>query len=165
MGNIDIQLLSPPQRFMFEYGMFISFWGHFDLMMETAICHLAQSDPIENCKSINRLTSGEKRRRLTPLLTVVSPDAVQVLDQVFDIAERNDWIHGVVLNPRKDFSTLTRFRVHSNPFSVENVPIDLSSNPFAQFYDAYEHFEEALERTFKVNIIDMCNSYVSAILK
>ena len=164
MRNLNIRLLGPAQRFMFEYGTFISFWGHFDLMMEATICYLNQADPLENCKTINKLPSGEKRKRLTSLLKPISLNAILALDDVFDIAERNDWVHGVVLNPMADFSVLTRFRVHNDPFSVKNVPIDLSSNPFAQFYDAYIHFEDVLEHKLDTHIINMCNDYVSAIL-
>ena len=108
-----LDLLPPAQRFMYEYGCFAAFWGNLDLMMEEAlIWHLESADDATtSCQNVNRLTSGEKRHRLTPLLERVSPDAVSALDHLFDVAGRNDWIHGVVLNPHGDHSRLTRFRV------------------------------------------------------
>ena len=148
---------------MYEYGCFISFWGNFDLMMEALIGHLRNTDAVTNCREINKLTSGRKHKRLIQLLKDVAPEAVTALERVFEVAERNDWVHGVVLNPCGDFSLLTRFRVHSNPFTVENTPIDFNSSPFQEFYEAYQRFERALDCALGVKTIVLCNEYLRAV--
>ncbi len=148
---------------MFEYGCFVSFWGNFDLMMEALIWHLRSTDPITNCREINNLSSGPKHQRLTQLLMDVSPEAVVALDRVLDVARRNDWVHGVVLNPRGDFSLLTRFRVHKNPFRVENAPIDFDASPFQEFYEAYGQFEQAVASALGIDTMAVCNEYIRAV--
>ena len=42
-----ISQLAPAQRFMYEYGCFIVFWGNFEIYMETVIWRLSNDDPIE----------------------------------------------------------------------------------------------------------------------
>ncbi|MDE0234480.1 MAG: hypothetical protein OXM62_05695 [bacterium] len=49
-----LRRLAPSQRFMYEYGCFVSFWGNFDLMIEALIWHLGSTDPITNCQGINK---------------------------------------------------------------------------------------------------------------
>ena len=148
---------------MYEYGCFVSFWGNFDLMMEALIWRLRSTDPITNCREINPLPNGVKRQRLTRLLKDVSPEAVSTLRHVFDVAERNDWIHGVVLNPRGDLSVLTRFRVYRNPFRVENTPIDFTASPFHEFYEAYRQFEKTVDSALGIDTKAMCNEYLIAV--
>ena len=164
--NSSLGSLAPPQRFMYEYGCFVCFWGNFDLMMEALIWHLSKAcSPSSNCRAINKLASGAKRGRLTPLLKSESPEAVAALDHLFSVAERNDWVHGVVLNPNGDFSVLTRFRAYSNhePFRVENVRIDFDSSPFQDFYEAYQRFEREVDRSLGLNTVGMCNQYIRAV--
>ena len=60
--------LTPAQRFMFEYGCFIAFWGNFEMYMEVVIWCLSNDDPIENCHKINKKTAGTKRKVLCRLL-------------------------------------------------------------------------------------------------
>ena len=158
-----ISNLSSAQRFMYEYGCFVSFWGNFDLLMEALICRFEAANPIANCQEVNQLTSGRKRDRLHPLLNKNIPEAALALGRVFDVAERNDWVHGVVLNPCGDFSTLTRFRVKKKPFKVENTPIDLGSSQFAEFYDAALAFERVVERFLHVSATDLGNAYLTAV--
>ncbi len=147
---------------MYHYGCFVSFWGNFDLMLEALIWHLRNTDPSTNCRETNKLTSGAKRERLIELLQDESPEAVVALHHVFSVAERNDWVHGVVLNPRGDFSVLTRFRVHKNPFKVENIPIDFNG-PFQEFYEAYGQFEQAVDCALGIDSQAMCNEYLRAV--
>lgn len=165
MAVRPIDMLAPAQRFMYEYGAFVSLWGNFDLMMETLIWHLGNiSDPVANCKKINGLTSGRKRQCLTPLLERhASPEAVAALDHVFNVAERNDWIHGVVLNPGWDYTMMTRFRVYSQPFRVENKPITIKENMFEDFYDAFERFEHEADRALGVSTVGLCNNYINSL--
>jgi len=157
-----LRRLTPPQRFMYDYGCFVSFWGNFDLMMEALVWHLRNTDPITNCREINTLTSGAKHERLTELLKDVSPEAMLALHRVFSVAERNDWIHGVVLNPRGDFSVLTRFRVRKSPLKVENTPIDFGG-PFQEFYEAYGLFTEAVDRLLGIDARAVCDEYLGAV--
>ena len=156
--------LAPSQRFMYEYGCFVSWWGSFDLMMEALIWHLEnKANPVTNCREVNKLTSGAKCKRLSPLLENVSPASVSALDRLFDVAERNDWVHGVVLNPCKDFSVLTRFRVYNEPFRVENRHIDLNSSPFQEFYEAYQRFGREVDCALNLDTGALCNDYIRAV--
>ncbi|MDE2984761.1 MAG: hypothetical protein OXU69_08645, partial [Gemmatimonadota bacterium] len=133
------------------------------IWVEALIWHLGSTDPITNCQGINKLPSGAKHKRLTELLKDLSPEAVGALRHVFDMAERNDWVHGVVLNPRGDFSVLTRFRVHRSPFSVENIPIDFTASPFQEFYEAYRRFEKTVDSVLGIDTKAMCNEYLRAV--
>ena len=153
---------TPAQRFMFEYGCFVSFWGNFEMYMEVVIWHLTNDDPIENCHKINKKTAGIKRKVLCRLLHKAGEqDVIDALDQVFDVAERNDWIHGTILNPDGDFSRLTRFRVYhdKDPILVENSILDLGISRFDEFYPAYAKFENVIKSTLGVSV-SVCDDYI-----
>ena len=116
----------------------------------------------ENCRKINKKTAGGKRKALCRLLqNAGEQDVIDTLEQVFDVAERNDWIHGVILNPNGDFSRLTRFRVHhdKDPMLVENTRLDLGISQFDEFYQAYAEFENIVDSTFGVNV-SVCDDYI-----
>ena len=155
--------LTSAQRFMYEYGCFVCFWGNFEMYMEVVIWHLSNDDPIENCRKINTKTAGVKRKELRRLLCKDGrQDVIDALDQVFDVAERNDWLHGVILNPDRDYSRLTRFRVYHEKntiSSVENTPVDLDISPFDEFYQAYDKFGNIVDSTFGVSI-SVCDDYI-----
>ena len=166
---MGLSQLTPAQRFMFEYGCFVSFWGNFEMYMEVVIWHLTNDDPIENCRKINKKTAGGKRKVLYHLLHKAGrQDVIDALDQVFDVAERNDWvaerndwIHGTILNPDGNFSRLTRFRVYYDKDSilVENSILDLDISRFDEFYPAYDKFKNVVENTFGVSV-SVCNDYI-----
>ena len=145
---------------MYEYGCFISFWGNFDMVMEALIGYLCGKDATTNCSKINRRSSGRKREQLARMLKARAPQAREARNLVFDLARRNDWVHGVVLNPYGDFSKLTLFRAKQEPFSVTNSPIDFSSSPFESFYEAYKLFVEAVDGSLAINTIDLVNRYL-----
>ena len=150
---------------MYEYGCFVSFWGNFEMVIEALICHFNKTKPVTNCREVNKLPTGKKHNRLKKILRCKSPAAVTALNRVVDVAERNDWVHGVVLNPRGDFSKLTRFRAHhkESPFRVDNTPIDLSDSPFKEFYEAYEQFEQTLNSALGRDIKAMVDEYLIAV--
>ena len=132
------------------------------MYMEVVIWHLSNDNPIENCRKINIKTAGGKRKILSCLFrNAGKQDVISALDRVFDVAERNDWIHGHILNPNGDFSRLTRFRVHhdKDPILVENTPMDLDISPFDEFYEAYKEFESIVESTLGVSV-SVCNDYI-----
>ena len=162
MASSGIRRLAPAQRFMYEYGCFIAFWGNFEMMMEGLIWHLRCTSPITNCREINGLPTAVKRQKLTTLLKNRSPEAVTALDRVFDVAERNDWIHGVVLNPRGDFAVLTRFRVHRSPFKVSNTRIDMNES-FDEFHDAYRVFHQSVDSALGIDTVAICDAYLQAV--
>jgi hypothetical protein len=131
---------------MYDYGCFAAFWSNFDLWMEAAICELAGRDPKENCALVNPKTSGGKQQMLKSLLEAAGrTDAAKCLVEVFEIAERNSWIHGHILNPNGDFSRLTRLRVEKseNGVKVTNSVVSFDISPFAGFYRAFQAFENA----------------------
>ena len=153
--------LSPAQRFMYEYGCFVSFWGNFEMYMEVVIWHLTNDDPIENCRKINPMTAEPKRKALCRLLREKDrQDVIDALDKVFDVAERNNWIHGVILNPAGDFSLLIRFRVPRDKTRSPIVTIlDLDISPFDEFYQAYHEFEKIVGRSFSIDV-SVCDDYI-----
>ena len=148
--------LPPAQRFMYEYGCFVTFWGNFEMLMEVVIWKLSGRNAIDNCHKINKnkKTAGLKRDELRRLLkSAGQQDVIDALDRVFKKAERNDWIHGVILNPDGNFSRFTRFRVHynKNTFAVKNCPVNLTKSPFDKFYQVCDDFEKIVERTFGIS--------------
>ena len=158
-GNQSVALsqLHPAQRFMYEFGCFVTFWGNFEMYMEVVIWRLSNDNPIENCRKINKKTAGGKCKVLRGLLqNAGKQDVIDALDQVFDVAERNDWIHGGILNPDGDFCRLTLFRVHhnKNTIVVKNCPVDLSKSPFDEFYQVCTDFEKIVESTFAISRSD-----------
>ena len=155
--------LEPAERFMYEFGCFVTWWGNFEMLMEFLIWKLRGGCAIDNCKAINRKTAGEKRRKLRKLLQKYGQnDAITALDRVFEVAERNAWIHGTILNPKGDFSVLTRFRGEPDktPFSAELKSINMDRTLFFDFYKAYDNF-------VKVSGIDMRegNRYIATVIQ
>jgi hypothetical protein len=137
--------LPPAHKFLYEYGCFTTFWSSFDLMMDIAICKLKSQQPKAYCLSGKYKASGDKKRELETLLIALNDtNSLQKLQAVFDAAERNDWIHGHILNPHGDFTKLTRLRIDTKNKKITNLTIDLTSNPFEQFYAAYAEFESAI---------------------
>jgi hypothetical protein len=151
----QIDSLHPAYKFMYEYGCFTSFWSNFDILMDVAICKLSGQDPKNYCLS-KKMTSGDKKKELEKYLN--DPVVLSKLQAVFDVAERNDWIHGHILNPNKDFSRLTRLRIDSKNKKVTNEIIDYSGSHFEKFYSAYGEFQAAIAVTD-----DECNAYITAI--
>ena len=153
--------LSPAQRFMYEYGCFVSFWGNFEMYMEVVIWHLTNDDPIENCRKINPMTAEPKRKALCRLLREKDrQDVIDALDEVFDVVKRNDWIHGVILNPAGDYSRLIRFRMPRGKDSLPKVtPVDLDISPFKGFYQAYHEFEKIVGSAFGITV-SVCDDYI-----
>ena len=156
-----IDKLHPSQRFLYEYGCFMTFWSNFELTMEVAIHKYLENDPKENCRRINKLTAGIKKNRLKEILDGKSEiEKLEALNNVFEVAERNDWIHGHILNPNGDFSTFTRLRVKftSAEIQVTNNKINFVDSPFDEFYTAYENFMQKIELTK-----EQCDVYITDI--
>lgn len=147
--------------FMYEYGCFTSFFSNFEIMMEVAIWKLEGTAAKANCITINKMTAGQKKRKLESLLQKNNMvKEIDALNKVFDSVDRNGWIHGCVLNPKGDFSILTKLRVviNGSSISVSNDQIDFDNSPFDAFYNAFGEFEEAL----KLSKIE-CNDYLKKI--
>ena len=155
-----LDLLPPAQRFMYEYGCFVSFWSNFELQMEVVIWKLSGTNPIENCRCVNKLTASQKRDRLAKLFAQhQQPRLLEFLNRIFDVAERNDWIHGHILNPVGDFSRLTRFRVRKGD-QVTNDPIQFHANLFEEFYTARREFEDAVVDRLGITV-ETANCYLT----
>lgn len=155
---MTLQTLAPSQRFMYEYGCFVAFWSNFEMLMEVAIWKESGADAKTNCEQVNGLTAGKKRQRLSQIYQTNGATAkLAALDDLFDVAERNDWIHGHILNPNGDFSVLTRLRVKINRgvMDVSNTPIQFTANQFQPFYDAYQQFLDECDVT-----IEEANQYI-----
>lgn len=149
----------PAHRFMYEFGCFTAFWSNFELMMEVGVWLHSGKTPKENCRLVNLKTAGKKKDILMQLLLNKGlTDALNALENVFVVADRNGWIHGHLLNPNGDFSRLARLRVelNGNDIKVENITIDFSISPFKDFYEAFGEFE-AKSGISK----EKCNEYIT----
>jgi hypothetical protein len=156
-----LEALPAPQRFMYDYGCFLVFWGSFELMLEVAIGARTGRLPKQNAHALARKMAGEKKGLLLELLEKEkNAEGISALNEVFDIAERNFWVHGTVLNPKGDFSVLTLLRVEKKEktLHVSNTPIELLNPPFKRFYKAFERFEVAVGQSEAT-----CNAYIIAL--
>jgi hypothetical protein len=146
---------------MYEFGCFTAFWSNFEIMMEVAIWKLSGKSPKENCSEINTKMAGKKKSELELLLSASgNQKAIDALNEVFNVADRNGWIHGHILNPKGDFSVLTRLRVekNSNGLAVSNLPINMSISPFESFYSKYQEFQNEINLT-----VEECDDYIRQI--
>jgi hypothetical protein len=159
MSRLDY--LSPAQRFMYEYGSFAAFWSNLEILLEVAIWDLSGNDAKLNCQEINPKTAGPKKQILERLLIEKGMvDAQSALTEVFNVAERNDWLHGHIFNPKGDFSVLTRLRVtvENKELSVSNTQINFETSPFQAFYTAFSRLQESLKLSEA-----RCNEYINLI--
>ena len=167
-----LSLLHPAQRFLYEYGAFVSFWGHFEMSLEVLSLLLQKPDSaawtnteVQNhCQRINPKTAGGKREVVLTQIAHAPEDYTDIgeaIKKVFQVAERNDWIHCVILNPKGDFSEMRRLRIHQ-PFRVENtaVAFEGATEDFAAFYQAYGEFEQVVNRRFPPGLIQGANRYL-----
>lgn len=156
---MSIAMLAPAQRFMYEFGCFVAFWSNFELLMEVAISDLLNRDAKTNCRVVNPRTAGWKMRELVRLLSDKGrTDVIERLGTVFDIADRNSWIHGHILNPAGDFSRLTRLRIEvegDDPLHVTNNAIAFDVSPFQEFYAAYAEFQQCTGIS-----VERCDQYI-----
>lgn len=152
---MKIDELPPAQKFMYEYGCFTSFWSSLDILLDVAICKFSGQDPKTYCLS-RSLTSGQKKVELEKY--IADPIILGKLQVVFDTAERNDWMHGHILNPNGDFSKLTRLRINTKSGAVTNETINFSVSPFEGFYKAFEEFRSVIGIT-----VAECNDYIEKI--
>ncbi len=114
-------------------------------MMEVAIFRLSNDSEKENCQKINKLTAGVKKNRLSNLLIENGlTDANNALGEFFEVAERNNWVHGHILNPNGDFSKLTRLRITTDDAGivVNNIPVTYDHTSFEEFYESWEKFRQ-----------------------
>jgi hypothetical protein len=156
-----VQHLHPAQKFMYEYGCFAAFWSNFEMLMEVAICDLTGRDAVDNCKLVNTKTAGQKKQILQDLLIAAGrKDAYDSLQAVFDVADRNGWLHGHILNPNGDFSVLTRLRVEKRgeDLVVSNSRVSFDTSPFEAFYEAFRELENQLGLSK-----ERCNDYIRSL--
>ena len=129
--------------------------------MEVGIWVLTGRQAKENCRIVNPETAGTKKVILEKLLLGKGQkETLEALHEVFEVADRNGWIHGHVLNPNGDFSRLTRLRVQrqGTGLKVANSLIRLDVSPFAAFYLAYEAFQIKLDISS-----EKCNEYITSL--
>lgn len=153
----------PAHEFMYEYGCFVAFWSNFELQMEVAIFELSGRPAKDVCKEINPMTAGGKRKILQGLLLRNDKrDLLDALDAVFNVADRNSWLHGHILNPNGDFSLLRRLRIerNGNDLVVKNSDISFETSPFTAFYEAFGDFALQFGLTK-----GRCNNYIRQLME
>lgn len=168
-----INNLAPARRFLYEYGCFLLFWGNFEFVLEV-VCLLVDKPDVDswtkeevraNCHNINGKTAGVKKAELLKRICKSQLDyrvLQEALENVFQVAERNDWIHCTILNPLGDFSVLTRLRVTPDPFHVEikEIVSESAITNFEWFYPAYAEFGDAILSTFGRDLKEVGSYYI-----
>ena len=119
------------QQFMTQLGMFVTCWGNFEVYLEVIYWHFKSQDlgermpVIECCREFNATISfPEKCQKLCSLLNKQEEqEIIDAINRVIDVADRNSWIHGHVINPDEQFACLTRFRVYPKCGRIKVDPI------------------------------------------
>ncbi len=157
------------QKFMTQYGMFVTCWSNFEVYLEVLYLRFKELDCskkipyLDTCREINVLDFRGKFTMLTDLLRKLGKqDIIDAVDKVVDVANRNTWIHSHVISPDENFKSLTRFRVDRKTKRVQVEPIDIDESPFKMFYEAYGEFEETVLRLSNLNW-EMCSMYLDTV--
>ena len=156
--NKGVSKLSPIQRFIFDYGLFLLDWNDFDVVLEVLIWHLRTKVLNErisysrNYRDVNSMQVREKRSELRYLLRYAKRnDVIEAIDKVYDVADRNEWIHGKIFY--FPMSLLDDRVIRFNPDKPERrsprretVPLD--SSAFEDFREAYNEFLTVINQAF-----------------
>ena len=142
-------------KFMMQYGAFLSNWGYFEMQIEVLIWHLTKTkennlSPLANCRKINALSGHSKCERLKPLLRKTShQDVLDALEKAYNIADRNGWIHGHIMQYGHNFERIARFRYDKNE-GLDYKPLSLDMYPFPEFSDVVTEFGKVIEKAFGI---------------
>ena len=172
VNNADLDLglekLSPTQRFIFEYGRFIILWNDFDLLLEVLIWHLRTEVFDERTsystfyREVNSMRMWEKRSEVVHLLRRANKqDIIQSVNKVYDVADRNGWVHGVIVSIEQLIPNgLLRFNPKNDERrhpDITNVKLD--ALPFEKFSEALGQFENLVREEFEITA-QTCFSYL-----
>ena len=143
--NKGLIKLSPLQKFVFDYGLFLITWNDFDILLEVLIYHLRTKVLNErisysrNYRDVNSMQVREKRSELKYLLRYAKRyDVIEAIEKVYNVADRNEWVHGKIL-----YLSITDKVIRFNPDNperrypqAETIPLD--SLAFTDLHEAYD---------------------------
>ncbi len=170
--NRGLSKLSPLQQFIFDYGLFLIEWNDFDILLEALIYHLRTKILNErisysrNYRDVNSMQVREKRSELKYLLRYAKRhDVIEAIEKVYDVAERNEWVHGKILYFQ--LSSLADAVIRFNPDKPERrfpqaVTVPLDSLPFAEFREAYNECWTVISQVFDFDG-NTCVNYLLAV--
>jgi hypothetical protein len=151
--------LSSIQRFIFEYGRFILLWNDFDLLLEVLIWHLRTKVFNEMTRystiyrEVNSMRMREKRSEVIHSLRRANKqDVIQALNKVYDVADRNGWVHGVIIRiGQLTPNGLLRFNPKNDERRLPHITnVKLDTLPFEEFREALNEFEKLVMEEFEI---------------
>ena len=90
-------------------------------------------------------------------------EVVDLMDRVYEVADRNEWIHSVMLSITvgEDLKYLFRLRVDKEGNKwLHFKGVDLDTSPFMNFHEALAKFEEIIE---VFGIDDLPTTYLNSL--
>ena len=170
--NKGLSKLSPLQKFIFDYGLFLLEWNDFDILLEVLIYHLRTKVLNErislsrNYRDVNSMQVREKRSELKYLLQYAKRhDVMEAIEKVYDVADRNEWVHGKMLYFQ--LPSLADRVIRFNPEQpdrryAKTVNVSLDSIPFTDFREAYDECSTVICRAFEFDG-NTCLKYLLAL--
>lgn len=167
--------LDTRERFIYEYGLFVLEWNAFELYVEALIWYVRSKrlkegvNCIQNFRKINQLSPNKKRSALIDCLRRINEsDVLDAVNKAYDVAERNQWIHGLVIpikvkegeEHEEDTWLLYRFnKVKNRPKFVRITESDHGDRLFVEFHEAWRGLKSAAERAFGF-LMDVADYYL-----
>ena len=167
--------LDAEERFIYEYGRFILTWNFFEFYVEALVWYFRtkylHEDLIstQNFREINHLSTTRKRYTcMSYLKRSRRKDVIAALEKVYDVAERNKWVHGMVIPDRyvdedgEKRVTLYRFNmVNNRPQTVILAEANVFGSPFEEFHEAWTSFRSMAQSAYNIPTeIDVDDAYL-----
>ena len=143
-------------EFAIQYGAFLTIWGYFEMQIEVLIWHLSKKvernlSPLANCAKINFLTSHFKCDKLKTLLRETShQEVLDAMEKAYNIADRNGWIHGHIMQHGEKHDRIARFRYVKNQ-GLDYKELSPDTYPYYEFSNALEEFGRVIEKAFGID--------------
>ncbi len=170
--------LDDRERFIYEYGRFILEWNALEFYIEALVWYIRSKrlhqgvSCTQNFREINKLSPSKKRGTLMDYLKRIRErDVLTALNEVFDVAERNNWIHALVFPIKEkeggeyEDDTWLWYRLDNagdRPKLLQLTESYGGGSPFVEFYEAWNKFRSAAERSFGF-LVDVADYYLDAL--
>lgn len=170
--------LDDRERFIYEYGRFILEWNALEFYIEALVWYIRSKrlhqgvSCTQNFHEINELSPNRKRGTLMEYLKRIRErDLLTALNEVFDVAERNNWIHALVFSIKEkeggeyEDDTWLWYRLNKvgdRPKLLQLTESYGGGSPFVEFHEAWNRFRSAAERSFGF-LVDVADYYLVAL--
>ena len=172
-ANLDkgLDKLSPIQRFIFEYGRFLLRWNDFDLLVEVLIWYLRTKVFNERTsystiyREVNSMQMRAKRSEVIHWLRRANKqDVIHAVNKVYNVANRNGWVHGVVIDiDQLTPNALLRFNPENDERRQPHVStVKLDTLPFEEFSEALDEFWKLVQEEFEITA-NTCFGYLLSV--